>query len=741
MRKGISRVGAIALALVLTTSTIMPVMAKSGYSTGDVANSEAVKDALANADIIDYSKKASLTIRKYDMTAASEIGGLSAIDTEGTNFSSGEQNTEAERSFEKYEVAGVEFTYANIGNIETSSKAKESGTGSDVKVVYEIDAELRTILGLDETEPEDMTADNEANPCTNEGKFHYTASVLQDALRATNAKGVESKDKLEAYAVKHGTAMPLTDKDGLTRAENLNLGLYLVVETKVPEQVTSTVDPWIMSLPSTHTDGGSWFYDVYAYPKNQTGNPTLEKLVRNATGSNATDGSNTVQGKDYLVSEYEKNDKFVTDRNEYTYDCSTTASEGDTLDYILLSKLPHISSTATYLTKYTFEDTLSKGISYNADSIQIAFYPSNPETWANDINAHAPGSTTDNSKTYDADADGEDSRYASVNDLSQAAAVWNVSSDNKKVTVKAKETHDGVSKLTVEMTAAGLKEINTKYSDYYMVVYYQAKVNSDADVTLGDQGNPNDVKLTWERTSTGYWDTLEDKAIVFTYGFDLTKNFSDNNGNFDNVEFTLYNTTDGYYVVADTVETVGNDKVYYVTSKTDDESRATHLIPNNNGKVLVYGIEGDKYTLTEVKTDNKYQLLKDPVIIDIKTATQDIQSAIAGWDGMTFGDADAKNASVSGTNGEGRPNGKIDMVVGDVVSATATVDDKTVNLKELSGSNNAVVDLSVLNSKNWFFPQTGGLGFRLLPIIGILIAGCGIIIARKKNDEESEAQA
>lgn len=731
MKKLILKVGAIATAVVMATSTLLPVMAKTGYSTGDASNSEAVVDALNNADIIDYSKKGSFTIRKYDMTAASEIGKLSAIDTENTDFSSGEQNTAVEEAFEKYEVKGVEFTYANVGKIETSSKIVDGK--NQTKVVYEIDSELRTILGLNETAPEDMTADNEKNKC-DEDKYHYTASVLEKALKDTNAQGVTAKDKLEDYAVKHGTAMELTDKDGLTKAENLDLGLYLVVETKVPEQVTSTVDSWLISVPMTHADGSSWFYDLYVYPKNQTGNPTLEKLVRNAAGQNATDGSTTVQGMDYLVSEYEKNDKFVTDRSEFSYDCSTTASEGDILDYILVSKLPHITSKATYLTKYTFADTLSKGISYNADSVQIAFYTSDPEVWANDIQAHEPGSTVDGIPTYDADVNGEDAKHASINDLANAAAVWNVSSNNKKATIKAKETTDGNSTLTVELTAEGLKEINTKYSDYYMVVYYQAKVNSDAEVVLGDAGNPNDVQLTWERTSTGFYDTLEDRAIVFTYGIDVTKTFSDNGGNATNVEFTLYNTTDGYYVTADEVETVGANKVYYVTGKTDKESQATHLVPNTGGKLLVYGIEGDDYTLTEVKTDSKYQLLKDPVVINIKAATQDIQSAVAGWDGMTLNDADRLNT----TSGEGRPAGKIAMAEGNVVSATATVDEQDVNLGKHGSSENAVVGLSILNSKSWFLPQTGANGFRTFAIFGMLIAGVGITVLIKRRKKVSE---
>lgn len=738
MRRKFSKVSAIALAVVLSTSSLIPAMAKTNYTSDENdVNSEAVKDSLASEDIIDYSKKGSLTIRKYDMTAASEVGGLSEIDTESTDFSSGEQNLEAEEAFKNYEIEGVEFTYVNVGAIETSSKSKE-GTGSDVKVVYEIDSELRTILGLNEVEPEDMTAENEANKCTNEGKYHYDANVLQDALKTTNAKGVEAKNQLEDYAVKHGTATPLTDKEGYTKVENLDLGLYLIVETKVPEQVTITVDPWFTSVPTTHTDGTRWFYDLYVYPKNQSGNPTLEKLVRNATGANATDGTTTAQGKDYLTSEYEKDDKFVNERTEYKYDSSTTASEGDILDYILVSKLPHISSTSTYLTQYKFVDTLSKGVSYQEGTVQVAFYASNPETWASDVTAHKPGEEVDDVKTYDADVNGEDAKYASINDLTNAAAVWNVSSANKNAEIKAKTSKDGTSTLTLTVTEEGLKEINTRYSDYYMVAYYQAKVNSDAEVVLGDEGNPNDVQLTWSRTSTGYYDTLEDEAIVFTYGIDITKTFSDNAGNFGNVEFTMYNTTDGYYVVADESETVGDNKVYYVTGKTDGETKATHFIPNAGGKILVYGIEGDEYTITEVKTDNKYQLLKDPIVVNIKTATQDIQSAIAGWDGMEYNDADAKNDTVSVNSGEGRPTGKVDMVVGEVVSATATVDDVEVDLGKQGESANAVVGLSIKNDKEWFLPKTGGIGFRLLPIIGVLIAGCGLIIVnRKRKDEES----
>ena len=93
-------------------------------------------------------------------------------------------------------------------------------------------------------------------------------------------------------------------------------------------------------------DGKNWNYDVTVYPKNQTGNPTLEKTVRedkNSTGKNT--GSLTD----------------ITDGYAHT----ATASVGDVVDYQIISTLPTITSKATSLTTYTFADTLREGIRYN----------------------------------------------------------------------------------------------------------------------------------------------------------------------------------------------------------------------------------------------------------------------------------------------------------------------------------------------------------------------------------------
>ena len=107
-----------------------------------------------------------------------------------------------------------------------------------------------------------------------------------------------------------------------------------MVETRVPENVTSTCNPFLISLPMTTVDGSEWLYDLVIYPKNQTGNPDLEKTVRESKSSTG------------------KNNGSLTDITD-GYAHTATASVGDIVDYQIISTLPTITSTASSLSEYT----------------------------------------------------------------------------------------------------------------------------------------------------------------------------------------------------------------------------------------------------------------------------------------------------------------------------------------------------------------------------------------------------
>lgn len=122
------------------------------------------------------------------------------------------------------------------------------------------------------------------------GINYFTSDMLNNKLAAAlTANATTVKNALEAAVKNGGVAMAETDTTGHTSASDMEQGLYLVVETRVPENVTSTCNPFFVSLPMTTIDGAAWNYDVTVYPKNQTGNPTLDKTVReakNSTGKN-----------------------------------------------------------------------------------------------------------------------------------------------------------------------------------------------------------------------------------------------------------------------------------------------------------------------------------------------------------------------------------------------------------------------------------------------------------------------
>ncbi len=739
----VTKMAAIAFAAAIAAS--VPVSAFAAGELKAVNNTATVND-LKNADIIDMSQDGSLTIRKYDITSATKDGVYTAGEYEAT----GEENSTLEDRMADYAIEGVEFTYLYCGKVETYSIS--GGTTSEIQVVYEIPNALRKILKLATADAVNMKADGVADKCSNAGVYHYTSQQIGDALKALlEADDVAAKNALENYVESDSNSvkMALTDKNGLTRADELELGLYLVVETKVPEEVTDTVNPWFVSLPFTDAEGEKWLYDMTCYPKNQTGNPSLDKLVRNAHGD-AANTAGAYENYKHVVSNDvnggQKAEDFVAERDEYVYDDTTTASEGDLLDYILVSKIPHISSESTYLTKYNFTDTLSEGITYGED-VRLAFYHSEEDAMVNNT----------------ANAD-EIWGFGEKDQYNQDYAV--VYSDYKAET--------GETQLTVSFTEKGLELLNTTKSDYYIVVYYTATVNQDATTVLGDDGNPNDVSLEWRRTSDSYYNTLEDRCYVYTFGIDLTKEFSDGKGDPTKVQFALYNASDAYYVVAEKTQNVDGKKVYYVTGKTTEQTEATVFSPDENGALIVNGLEGDTYQLTETATDSGYSLLKDQIVVSIKETEREIRPAECGYVGNDSVEnshvhneacKDAKGALICGypsdDDANGRTIGKVAMYVGDIDPASATVDgvdasmadyivtrdtlfDGIANYRAKEVINNiesadAKVNIGITNTKDFLLPQTGGNGLYVVTIAGVaaVAGGCYCVARRKRKHADA----
>ena len=598
---------------------------------------------------IDYSRTGSLSLYKYDMTTAAEDG---VWNTE-SYVSTGLFDSDVEQTLNPYAVQGVEFSYLRVADITMFS---DLVNGESVnKVLYgvpcnEQDMAWLTALGL--------SAADAYTPATKvvDGTtwYYYESDTLIAALRSKlDANATEIKDALETVVKDNGgTAMPETDAYGHSEAHDLDLGLYLVVETRVPEDVVCTTAPFFASLPMTTIDGAAWNYDLTLYPKNATGCPDLEKTLRESnpdTGKN--DGSQDIHDG---------------------YAHTGTASDGDMIDYQVISRLPVITSKASYLTTYTFVDTLCKGVTYNKNDVKLE--------WFRDA------------------------------DCTDKITEWSETDENLKFSVSYADDADEAEVMTIAMTEAGLAEINAAstvygsdsiysgYSECYVRITYAATVNSDATVVYGDDGTPNEVTLEWRRTNTEYYDTLKDCCHLYTYGIQLNKRFSDNAGDYSEVTFTIRNTTDGYWLKAELSE----DGLYYVTDHVATEAEATSFVPNaDSGVLTVWGLEDDAYTVTETHTAKGYTLLKEAISVVITARESDTLCEVCG---------------------------------AALLTASATVNGKDVTMLASNGSVNAQVPLTVVNTKGPDLPVTGDDGVWKYGAFGLLLlaaAGAALILAVK----------
>lgn len=587
-----------------------------------MATTMMVSVSAAPSDIIDTSKTGSLTIHKYDLTAAEAAG----VDVSGYQ-NNGEVDAEAAAELANYAIAGVEYTYIRVGDINTSS---ENG---EIKLLYDIPDELETVLDLEDTR----------------NNNNYTSDEINQALADLMTDNTAGKDALFDYfeAAPGKTAMDLTDSTGMTSDDEMDLGLYLVVETKVPANVHTTTDPFFVSLPMTDETGDEWFYDVNVYPKNQTETEQVDKLVKQHDDTDAD------------------------------YADIATGSIGDQMDYTFVTKLPKITDQATYLTQYQFADTIQEGLTYNKD-FTIYIY----------------GNRTD----------------AEANATSAAIATWQQGQGNFTV-IYANEDKNA----TIALTEAGLAAINPAYSEYYMVVSYSCVINNDA--VLGDASNPNDVTLSYSRTNTADVETVTDTARVFSYGINLEKTFSGQVGNPENVQFVLQNQTNGHYITA----VAASDGVYNVTdnNKSSDEANATKFSPNADGILVINGLEADTYVLTEIHTDTGFSLLKEPMTIVINQTQDEI--------------IPSSNTLYDSTDSA------TDVVVNAGDRASATVDGNATAMSSDDASNNAYVDMVVVNTSTFTLPQTGGYGTLIFTL-----AGCGTALAafafvmKRRSSKEKE---
>lgn len=239
------------------------------------------------------------------------------------------------------------------------------------------------------------------------------------------------------------------------------------------------------------------------------------------------------------------------------------------------------------------------------------------------------------------------------------------------------------------------KEVTINYNKYLksleknstekFTITYKVKLNDKA--VLGQDGNKNSVKLQYKNDiKDEFKDVPGNDTTVFTYGIDLLKKGKGADNVLEGVEFKLTDGKDN----AVSVEKKGTNTFYTPGGTSNEVTTAT------DGKIYIRGLKPGTYKLTETKTNAGYVLLKDPVVIEIK-------------DDNATGEAEA------------------------------SVDSKPVTMQndqKNKDSAKAEVPLTVVNSKGFDLPATGGRGIALFTIAGIaIVAAAGSLLFMRKRSK------
>lgn len=453
---------------------------------------------------------------------------------------------------------------------------------------------------------------------TEKGIDYYRMATLNSAIRS------HKKEAIDLVKNASGKYAASTTNDGTVTFTGLSLEkLYLFAETdasaakKVSDgsavAVTKVSVPFFVSLPFTDKDGKS-VTDIYAYPKNSTGNVNIDKEIESV-------GTTTINGK------------------------QANANIGDEITYKVTYSVPVPENGLTAL---KIVDTMDKGLTFTNEASNIT------------VEDDKVGTTTTGKKLdYTTD--------------------YTVSLNEAK------------NEVTIDF-ASYLDSLQPNSTEEFTITY---KVKLNENAVLGKTGNTNKVQLKYtnkgEEEKTISPDPGKDTK-VFTYGIDLLKKGEGTDTVLKNVKFKLTDENGAAINVEKTSEG------YYTRILTTSATNPSNIVTtDDNGKIYIRGLKPGTYQLKETETNAGYVLLKEPVKIEI-----------------------AEDSTIPG-------------------KATATVGDKKVTMQadqKNSGSDTAEVPLTVVNSKGFDLPATGGRGIALFTIAGIaIVAAAGSLLFMRKRSK------
>ena len=490
-----------------------------------------------------------------------------------------------------------------------------------------------------------------------------------------------------------------------------------------------------------------WIYDVHVYPKNSTtyGQVTIEK--KGYTGGGTGVALEGVQFKLQKQNGADWTDITANDSNGSTYNLTT-----DINGKITIAGL----SQGNYR---IFEDAYS-GDSANKGYILDAAY--HTFTVQKNGQIQVDGNVSANATIQVANHRPDMKKEVKKGDSWAQDAPYGVDDTVPyKITIEVPQNIDKLSTFTVTDTPTGLKDnvgsikikdgttALTSGTDYTVAaegtdgfkidfiltsntvkacaghtvtITYNAVVKDTA--VVGGNGNSNNAKLTYtnkinsDNTPGTTTNTIEDSAVMYSFGIKVVKTAEDGNTPLPGVVFDLYReakTGETSIVDAETVKKAGLDSTKsWILVKSGLTTNASGIIDTSdstNATNYTHGLANGDYYLVETKTVDGYNLLTKPVEVKLDV------TATTTWQKTNVYDASG-NLVKHGT-------------------VTKTTFTHTSNNGDATKTELAVA--KVINRKGFTLPVTGGFGTLLFSGIGVLLvlAGVGVLFSLKKKSNRA----
>lgn len=281
----------------------------------------------------------------------------------------------------------------------------------------------------------------------------------------------------------------------------------------------------------------------------------------------------------------------------------------------------------------------------------------------------------------------------------------------------AAEGTDGF-KIAFKLDSATVKAC----AGHTVTITYNAVVKDSA--VVGGNGNSNNAKLTYtnkinsDNTPGTTTNTIEDSAVMYSFGIKVKKTTEDGNTPLPGVVFDLYReakTGETSAITGDDAKKAGLDSTKsWILVKSGLTTNASGIIDTSdstNTTNYTHGLANGDYYLVETKTVKGYNLLTKPVEVKLDV------TATTTWQKTNVYDASG-NLVKHGT-------------------VTKTTFTHTSNNGDATKTELAVA--KVINRKGFTLPVTGGFSTLLFSGIGVLLvlAGVGVLFSLKKKSNRA----